>query len=127
MAYRRAIELKTLRAELVEGSLKTCWGRSTGENLPPHRKKLTNTSRKRTATLEAGAGAGRVQHPPEPEVQFDLMELQLKEVREVVHKARARSATGPSGTSYKVYKNYPKLLLRLWKILQIFWRKGKIP
>ncbi|KAL7848404.1 hypothetical protein AOLI_G00231220 [Acnodon oligacanthus] len=28
---------------------------------------------------------------------------------------------------YKVYKTCPKLLLRLWKILQIFWRKGKIP
>ncbi|KAL7836371.1 hypothetical protein AOLI_G00276550 [Acnodon oligacanthus] len=65
--------------------------------------------------------------PPEPEVQFDLTELQLKEVREVVHKARARSAPGPSCTSYKVYKNCPKLLLHLWKTLRIFWRKGKIP
>ncbi|KAL7849977.1 hypothetical protein SRHO_G00193260 [Serrasalmus rhombeus] len=61
--------------------------------------------------------------PHEPEVS----ELQLKEVREVIHKARARSAPGPSGTSYKVYKNCPKLLLCLWKILQVFWRKGKIP
>ena len=49
--------------------------------------------------------------PPEPEVQFDMSELQLKEVREVVRKARASSAPGPSGTSYKVYKNCPKLLL----------------
>ena len=65
--------------------------------------------------------------PPEPEVQFDMSELQLKEVREVVRKARASSAPGPSGTSYKVYKNCPKLLLRLWKILRIFWRRGRIP
>ncbi|XP_031418446.1 uncharacterized protein LOC105897391 [Clupea harengus] len=65
--------------------------------------------------------------PPEPEVQFDPSELQLKEVREVVRKARASSAPGPSGTSYKVYKNCPKLLLRLWKILQVFWRRGRIP
>lgn len=56
-----------------------------------------------------------------------MTELQLKEVREIVHKARASSASGPSGTSYEVYKNCPKLLLRLWKTLRVFWRKGKIP
>ncbi|KAL7886007.1 hypothetical protein AOLI_G00063020 [Acnodon oligacanthus] len=65
--------------------------------------------------------------PREPEVQFDLTEMQLREVREVVHKARARFAPGPSCTSYKVYKNCPKLLLCLWKILQVFCRKWKIP
>ena len=37
--------------------------------------------------------------PPESEAQFDMSELQLKEVREVVHKARASSAPGPSSTS----------------------------
>ncbi|KAJ3605395.1 hypothetical protein NHX12_027442, partial [Muraenolepis orangiensis] len=56
-----------------------------------------------------------------------MSELQLKEVREVVRKARASSAPGPSGTSYKVYKYCPKLLLRLWYILQVFWRRGWIP
>ncbi|XP_061925310.1 uncharacterized protein LOC133664585 [Entelurus aequoreus] len=65
--------------------------------------------------------------PPEPELQFDMSELQLKEVREVVRRARASSAPGPSGTSYKVYKNCPKLLQRLWKILRVFWRRGRIP
>ena len=57
---------------------------------------------------------------------FDMSELQLKEVREVIRKARASSAPGLSGTLYKVYKNCPKLLLRLWKILQVFWRR-RIP
>lgn len=66
-------------------------------------------------------------NPPEPEVQMDMSELQLNEVREVVCKARACSAPGPSGTTYKVYKNCPRLLRRLWKILRVFWRKGKIP
>ncbi|XP_061896514.1 uncharacterized protein LOC133645675 [Entelurus aequoreus] len=65
--------------------------------------------------------------PPEPGLQFDMSELQLKEVREVVRRARASSAPGPSGTSYKVYKNCPKLLQRLWKILRVFWRRGRIP
>ena len=57
---------------------------------------------------------------------IDPPELQLHKVREVVHKARAGSAPGPSGTSYRVYKNCPKLLLRLWKILRVFWRRGRI-
>ncbi|XP_051969484.1 LOW QUALITY PROTEIN: uncharacterized protein LOC127634119 [Xyrauchen texanus] len=65
--------------------------------------------------------------PPGPSVQFNMSELHLKEVREVVEKVRASSAPGPSGTSYKVYKNCPKLLLRLWKILRVIWRRGRIP
>lgn len=65
--------------------------------------------------------------PPGPETQFDLSELQLKEVREVIRKARAGSAPVSSNTSYKVYKNCPKLLFRLWKILCVFWRRGRIP
>ncbi|KAJ3581486.1 hypothetical protein NHX12_016493 [Muraenolepis orangiensis] len=50
-----------------------------------------------------------------------MSELQLKEVREVVRKARASSTPGPSG------KYCPKLLLRLWYILRVFWRRGRIP
>lgn len=53
--------------------------------------------------------------------------MQLKEVREGVHKARSDSALGPSGTSYKVYKNCPKLLQCVWKILRVFWRRRRIP
>lgn len=63
--------------------------------------------------------------PPEPVEAFNLREPLLKEVQEVVRKARFRSAPGPSGTSYKVYKYCPKLLHRLWRILRIIWRKGK--
>ncbi|GAA6088617.1 uncharacterized protein LOC109140547 [Tachysurus ichikawai] len=61
----------------------------------------------------------------EPVEAFDLREPLLKEVQEVVRKARSRSAPGPSGTSYKVYKYCPKLLQRLWRILKVSWRKGK--
>ena len=53
--------------------------------------------------------------PPEPVVAFEPL---LKEVQEVVRKARSRSAPGPSGTSYKVYKYCPKLLHWLWRILK---------
>ena len=50
----------------------------------------------------------------------------MKEVQEVVRKSRSRSAPGPSGVLYKVYKYYPRLLKRLWKILRVVWRRGKV-
>ena len=63
--------------------------------------------------------------PPEPAEAFNLMEPLLKEVQDVVKKTRSRSAPGPSGTSYKVYKHCPRLLHWLWRILKVIWRRGK--
>ncbi|KAF7643275.1 hypothetical protein LDENG_00242430 [Lucifuga dentata] len=107
---------------------RSCWGRSTvrlacsQEDLDQH---LKHTYSDPERELELGK-CNILVEPPDPDVHFDMPELQLKEVREVVHKARASSAPEPSGTSYKVYKNYPKLLMHLWKILKVFWRRGKI-
>ena len=44
----------------------------------------------------------------------------------MVTKARTGSAPGPNGLMYKVYKKCPKLLVRLWKLLKVVWRKGVI-
>lgn len=35
--------------------------------------------------------------------------------------------SGPSGKPYRVYKKCPKLLRRLWKLMQVIWSKGTIP
>ena len=59
--------------------------------------------------------------PIEPTTGFKINEIQMEEVREAVQKARARSAPGYSGTSYKVYKKCPKLLKRLWKLVNAVW------
>lgn len=64
--------------------------------------------------------------PPEPGTQFDSAEPTLKEVEEAVRAARSSSAPGPSGVPYKVYKLCPQLLRRLWKILKLIWRRGKV-
>ncbi|RXN38269.1 reverse transcriptase [Labeo rohita] len=64
--------------------------------------------------------------PPEPGIQFDCAEPTLKEVEEAVRAARSSSAPGPSGVPYKVYKQCPQLLRRLWKILKVIWRRGKV-
>lgn len=65
-------------------------------------------------------------NPPPPTKEFDSREPLLKEVQEVVRKARSSSAPGPSGIPYKVYKNCPLLLRQLWKIIRVIWRRGKV-
>ena len=63
----------------------------------------------------------------QPEVAFELKEPKWKEVQDIVKKARAGSAPGPSGLSYKVYKKCPKLLRRFWLLIRKLWKKGVIP
>ncbi|XP_052271350.1 uncharacterized protein LOC127872054 [Dreissena polymorpha] len=69
----------------------------------------------------------RIEPVPEPTTPLDTKEPTLKEVSEVVQKARAGSAPGPNGIPYKVYKMCPKLLRRLWNLLKVVWRKGRRP
>ncbi|KAL7856411.1 hypothetical protein AOLI_G00200150 [Acnodon oligacanthus] len=72
---------------------------------------------------------GHCQHlidPPARTLDFDGKEPSWKEIQEVIKKARSSSAPGPSGVPYRVYKNCPKLLHRLWKILKVIWRRGKV-
>lgn len=58
--------------------------------------------------------------------QFNSTEPTMKEVEEAVRAARSSSVPGPSGVPYKVYKQCPQLLRRLWKILKVIWRRGKV-
>ena len=65
--------------------------------------------------------------PIEPTTGIKTNEIQIEEMQEAVQKARARSAPGCSGRSYKVYKKCPKLLKRLWKLVNAVWKKEIIP
>ena len=64
--------------------------------------------------------------PDEPEYPFDGAEPKLREVTDVIRKARAGSSQGPNGIPYKVYKNCPRLTKRLWKHLRVIWRRGRL-
>jgi len=66
----------------------------------------------------------RIADVPMPEVALIEGEKNLKEVQDIVNKARSKSAPGPNGIPYKEYKLCPKLLRRLWKLLKVVWRKG---
>ena len=61
-----------------------------------------------------------------PDWDFDESEPHLKEVQDIVKKTRASSAPGPNGIPYKVYKQCPLLTRRLWKLLRVVWRRGKV-
>ncbi|KAI8493811.1 hypothetical protein Bbelb_281580 [Branchiostoma belcheri] len=69
----------------------------------------------------------RIKPVPVPTKPQDTSETTWKEVQDVVRKARAGSALGPSGIPYKVYKKCPLLLRRLWRLLRRIWGKGVIP
>ena len=54
-------------------------------------------------------------------------DIKFEEVKAAVNKGRAKSAPGPSGITYLVYKRCPKLLKRLWKLLKVIWKNQRVP
>lgn len=68
---------------------------------------------------------GKLCCPEEPTISFDDGEPRWQEVSDF--KARGRSAPGPNGTLYRVYKNCERLRRRLWRLLKVVWRKNHLP
>ncbi|VDH94361.1 Hypothetical predicted protein [Mytilus galloprovincialis] len=64
--------------------------------------------------------------PEDPEQVFDESPPKLKEVVDVIKKGRAASAPGPNGVPYKVYKNCQRITRRLWKLIRVIWRRGRL-
>lgn len=64
--------------------------------------------------------------PPEPSFQFNIKEPTLAEVRDTVRAARTSAAPGLSGVPYKVYRHCPRLLERLWRLIRVVRRRGKV-
>ena len=73
-----------------------------------------------------GDGPG-IRPTPQPAHPFELGEIRLAEVKEVITKSRSKSAPGSNGISYKVYKRCPLLTRRLWKLIKVIWRKKHLP
>ena len=63
----------------------------------------------------------------EPEIPFDCSDIRFDEIQAIVRKARAASAPGPSGSTYKIYKSCPLLVKRLWRYLRVIWKNKVIP
>ena len=84
---------------------------------------MTYSDRRRDEELEA---CPDLLQPEEPTTAFDESEPKLKEVEEIIKKARAASAPGPNGITYRVYKSCPRLARRLWRLLRVAWRRGRM-
>ncbi len=68
-----------------------------------------------------------LEQQPLPSFSMNLKEPTWTEVTPIIKKARAKSAPGPSGLGYKIYKKCPRLLKRLLNIIKAIWRKGTVP
>ena len=64
---------------------------------------------------------------PEPEVEFDMKEPTFQEVQSFIKKARTKSAPGPNGIPYKVYKYCPEIMKVMWRILKNIWKDNVVP
>ena len=64
--------------------------------------------------------------PSHPGVPFDLGNFKESEFNNFIKKARAKSAPGGDGVSYKVYKNCQKLKHLLFVLLSALWKKREI-
>ncbi|GFO24707.1 polyprotein [Plakobranchus ocellatus] len=58
-------------------------------------------------------------------IKFDSKPPSLQEVIAVVNKARAKSAPGPNGVPYLLYKRCPSVLKKLHKILRSAWKTSR--
>ncbi|GFR65403.1 reverse transcriptase [Elysia marginata] len=92
------------------------------EDLEAHLKE-TYSDTNRELPLEETAG---LIWPAAPGIKFNNKPPNLQEVVAVVNKARAKSAPGPNGVPYLLYKRCPNVLKRLHKILRSAWNNIKV-
>ncbi len=97
-------------------------GRSEVVNLSALRKRWISTSVPDRVREQDLGPCSTLTTPPEPTVAFNTKEPTLK----VARAARTSSAPGPSGVPYTVYKRCPRLRQRLWRIIKVIWRRGKV-
>ena len=107
---------KKLFTEARSGKLKC-----TKEEVEAHVRQ-TYSDPKREEPLPYIKGLRR---PTSPGVDFDLGPIREQEVDEFVRKARAKSAPGGDGVSYKVFKNCSKLRHQLFLALYHLWMNNE--
>ena len=64
--------------------------------------------------------------PTDPGITFNTRGPFLSEVSEVIDKARTKSAPGPNGVPYTIYKRCPETRKALVRVLRAAWRKRTV-
>ena len=63
---------------------------------------------------------------PEPELQFKSSPPSYKEFCKKLRKTRTKSAPGPNGVPYRIYKKCPDVARLLWQNLCELWKRNQI-
>ena len=63
----------------------------------------------------------------DPTTGFKIKKVQMEEVPEAVHRAKARSAPGYSGTAYKIDRKCSKRLKWIYNMVNAVWNKAFFP
>ena len=63
---------------------------------------------------------------PEPEQSFNMEPPTFREFDQYLRKTRMKSAPGPNGVPYKVYKKCPKVARLLYSYLKEMWKKASV-
>jgi len=66
----------------------------------------------------------RIDPAEPPQKKMILTESTLRELSDIIKKARFGSAPGPNAIPYKVYKMCPRLLMWLWRLLKVVEKGG---
>lgn len=106
--------LTKLLGDVRSGELK-----ATKEEVEEHLRQVHSDPRREDSLEEME----KLIQPAEPATPFRAEEPSWQEVNTFLRKARAKSAPGPNGIPYKVYKYCERLKRRLWKLLRVAWRK----
>ena len=96
--------------------------RSTKEEVEKHLSTAHSDS-KRGDALEIPHNLWEYQ---EPTIEFNNQPPAWREFQQRVRKARSKSAPGPNGIPYKVYKKCPGVARVLWLYLRGIWKKNII-
>ena len=92
------------------------------DDLESHLKKVCSDPRK---DEELPAHEKLIEVDP-PSIMIDESPPTIREMRGVVKKARAASKPGHNGVPYIVYKRCDGLLVLLWKITKVLWRRRRM-
>ena len=101
----------------IKGSLE-----STKEEVEEFLRKTHSDS---SRDEELGEVEGLYEYP-DPEHEFESAPPTLKEFQSVLKKARMKSAAGPNGVPYRVYKKCPGVAKLLWYYIRGLWKRNKI-
>ena len=75
---------------------------------------------------ELGEIEGLIEYS-DPKFVFEVSQPNLNEFQRVLKKARTKSAPGPNGIPYKLYKKCPEVARLMFNYIRGLWKKNKIP